>query len=340
MKKKYELTSDHRDQLKPWADKWIDIIRSTKPMDTDEREATIAAVNGMYSAAGLPTPKHIVFVPSPLAGNVAAGFAAAIWWLFENSKSPTRDATRDATEAATWDATEDKWVSELASVIGGNNSHFLVECAKKAINMADGGNHWAQYVSFLSFFRHIAKLDLPAYENFQHYETAAEHSSWRWMHSKFCIISDRPEILKWDDRHRPHCADGPSHRWRDGWEVYHWHGVRVPRQVVMSAETITTTQVDAESNQEIKRVMIERMGAERYVRDGGAREAHRDETGILWKRAEEWAAVEVVNGSKEPDGSRKTYFLQVPPEMRTATEAVAWTYGLTEMEYADIQIRT
>lgn len=108
----------------------------------------------------------------------------------------------------------------------------------------------------------------------------------------------------------------------------------------MSPEAITTTQIDAESNQEIKRIMIERMGAERYVRDGGAKEAHRDETGILWKRAEEWAAVEVVNGSKEPDGSRKTYFLQVPPEMRTATEAVAWTYGLTEMEYAGIQIRT
>ena len=45
------------------------------------------------------------------------------------------------------------------------------------------------------------------------------------------------------------------------------------------------------------------------------------------------AAVEVVNGTAEPDGTRKHYFLQVPPTVRSAREAVAWTYGLTEQRY-------
>ena len=38
--------------------------------------------------------------------------------------------------------------------------------------------------------------------------------------------------------------------------------------------------------------------------------------------------VEVVNSTPEPDGSRKTYFLRVPPTIGTAREAVAWTFGL------------
>jgi hypothetical protein len=94
--------------------------------------------------------------------------------------------------------------------------------------MANGGNHWSGWVAFLSFFRHVAKLDLPVYEKWKHYENAAIHGSWRYMHPKFCIVSDRPEFIKIDENRRPHCESGPSHQWRDGWKLYHWHGVAVP----------------------------------------------------------------------------------------------------------------
>jgi hypothetical protein len=43
--------------------------------------------------------------------------------------------------------------------------------------------------------------------------------------------------------------------------------------------------------------------------------------------------VEVVNSTPEPDGSRKTYFLRVPPTIETAREAVAWTFGLGAVDY-------
>jgi hypothetical protein len=43
--------------------------------------------------------------------------------------------------------------------------------------------------------------------------------------------------------------------------------------------------------------------------------------------------VEVENGTREPDGSRRHYFLPVPPGARTPHEAVAWTYGLTPDRY-------
>jgi hypothetical protein len=69
-----------------------------------------------------------------------------------------------------------------------------------------------------------------------------------------------------------------------------------------------------------------------------------DETGILWRKtwlaSDAWAAVEVINATPEPDGTRKHYFLQVPPNLRTAREAVAWTYGIAPERYDRLVMRT
>src|SRR3954470_13823353 len=86
--KLYELTPEHREQLTPWANRWIANAMSTKPMDDTERAATRAAIRGLYLAANLTPPpdERIVFVPSPFVARFAGGFAAAIWYLRKNRK--------------------------------------------------------------------------------------------------------------------------------------------------------------------------------------------------------------------------------------------------------------
>ena len=89
--------------------------------------------------------------------------------------------------------------------------------------------------------------------------------------------------------------------------------------------------------------MVERFGRERFVREGGAQLVDEDETGRLWRHRvsaparpnpeEPIVMVEVLNSTPEPDGTRKTYFLRVPPRMQTPREAVAWTFGLGAAEY-------
>jgi hypothetical protein len=88
--------------------------------------------------------------------------------------------------------------------------------------------------------------------------------------------------------------------------------------------------------------MIERFGAERLVREGDATLVSEDETGRLWRRSlkdrqfgeEDITMVEVRNSTPEPDGSFRTYFLRVPNLTFTARDGVAWTFGLSEREYA------
>ena len=74
------------------------------------------------------------------------------------------------------------------------------------------------------------------------------------------------------------------------------------------------------------------------MRECDAKKVHTDETGVLWRvdlpNDEPLVMVEVLNSTPEPDGTRRTYFLRVPPNTRTARQGVAWTFGLAEEEYS------
>ena len=49
---------------------------------------------------------------------------------------------------------------------------------------------------------------------------------------------------------------------------------------------------------------------------------------------EEYLVVEVIDATPGPDGDPRHYYLRVPPTVRTAREAVAWTFGMEGDEYA------
>jgi hypothetical protein len=214
---------------------------------------------------------------------------------------------------------------------------FLLECAVQSWAMWQAGNQWSSWDSFLSFFRHVAKLNLSEYENWQHWEKASLNGGPRIMHPDFCMISDRPELLLVDDQNRPHCETGPFCRWRDGSALYAVHGVRVPKWIIESPERITPALIDREENAEVRRIMINRYGQSRYLMDCGAKEIHRDDYGTLYRKEipddEPLVMVKVINSTPEPDGNFKDYFLRVPPNISTARAAVAWTFGKRVKEY-------
>ena len=64
---------------------------------------------------------------------------------------------------------------------------------------------------------------------------------------------------------------------------------------------------------------------------------HEDDFGRLWDTGRDARVLEVVNATPEKDGYSHHYYLRVPPSVRTAREAVAWTFGLDESEYAPVR---
>jgi hypothetical protein len=175
-------------------------------------------------------------------------------------------------------------------------------------------------------------------------QVAAE-VGWLLPHEDVCWLAERHASLKTDASGRLHNATGPAVAYHDGWRMYAWKGVLVPSWLIEKPERITLDHIDATVDPQVRRCMIDIMTPARFIAEGGALSVAHDEAGVLWRkhwwpRLDAWAAVEVINGTPEPDGSRKHYFLQVPPDVRTPTEAVAWTYGMSETHYRRLQLRT
>lgn len=104
--------------------------------------------------------------------------------------------------------------------------------------------------------------------------------------------------------------------------------------MVEAPETITAAEIQAEPNAEVRRVMLERFGAARYIQEIGAKEIDRDldqygARRVLYQAEmdgdEPLVMVQVVNSTPEPDGTYHEYWLRVDPRCRTAREAVAST---------------
>ena len=271
----------------------------------------------------------------------------------------TRGATWAATRAATRDATEDATRADLSNwyVVGADMRRlaqamgldgFGLQCAAHAWRMWQGGNQWSGYDSYLSFFRHIASLDID-YSAWQHWEDLSLNSGPRIMHPDFCMVSDRPETLLVDDRNRPHCDTGPFCRWRDGTALYSVHGVRVPAWLIERPGDLTAAKIDAETNAEVRRIMLDRFGAARWLTESGAKvvdEAPADHpllglrTARLLRRDvqddEPILLVDLLNSTPEPDGSTKRYQIRVSPNeyggesSKNVLAAVASTWRLPD----------
>ncbi|MCI0657210.1 MAG: hypothetical protein L0170_09090 [Acidobacteria bacterium] len=170
-----------------------------------------------------------------------------------------------------------------------------------------------------------------------HFLEAFEAGLWVfWILPDSVVAVPRPEIHA--EEGRLHRRDGPAIVWPEGSGGWYWKGVRVPRHVVEDPSSITSREILDETNVEVRRVMLERLGMRRFLEACNVRGLDADSFGTLYRvelpQGEPLVIVRVMNSTPEPDGSSKEYFLRVPPGTGTAREAVAWTFGLDEQEYA------
>jgi hypothetical protein len=156
--------------------------------------------------------------------------------------------------------------------------------------------------------------------------------------SRELVCVSRPR-LRLDDAGRLHDWDGhPAAAWEGGRSLWFWRGVQMSPSVGRQPDRVTAAQIASWANAERRRVAIERLGLDAFVRGLGGEVVQHDDYGRLWRTTtavagEPYAAVEVTNATAEPDGSHRRYFLRVPPDTRTARAAVAWTFGYANPQH-------
>ena len=109
-----------------------------------------------------------------------------------------------------------------------------------------------------------------------------------------------------------------------------WRGVPIDERIAFHPETITAQEVLDESNAELRRVLLERMGYETFLRDADAKVLDRDrdpggERRLLkvpMEGDEDLVCLSVICPS-----TGRQYLLRVPPAMRSCRQAAAWIAG-------------
>lgn len=341
-----QLTGTQREALPAYLRKWLEIGLSTETLD---REAARRSIDRLYAWMQLDAPE-IVWCKSPYAAvdSCLHGLHEAGPSISEPIRIATTGETLNTLAPGVWNeiaaalripvsvTVADRVADPLASqVLTGRRGNM-------PRNAFIGGLFDAHNAAFYDFARGQLGLVVET-EGAARLGDVGRQAGWVIPCAKVCFVAKRPTRICRDEQGRLHSADGAAIAHGDGHRLYAWKGIFVPRDVILEPGKITAERVDAERNTELRRCLIERMGADRYFKSAGATLVHEDRTGRLWHKTfntrDVWAVVEVVNGTAEADGSTKHYFLHVPPRCRTAREAVAWTYGLRTDEY-ELLVRT
>jgi hypothetical protein len=187
----------------------------------------------------------------------------------------------------------------------------------------------APYRAFYAFFdAYYTPNALGAMDRF------SQQVSGYWLGETLALLVRRPRLLLRDDAGQLHSASGKCVEYRDGWGVYAWHGVAVPKKVILKPEALTRQDFFRQRDLEVRRAIQERMG-ERFVATLGGVVIDPGTRGVLYEVELPGDPDRVARYIHVRDASSpREYHLRVPPTIATAAEAVAWSFGLTADEYA------
>jgi hypothetical protein len=211
--------------------------------------------------------------------------------------------------------------------------------AKDIFNDMSYGCHNANWLGFYQYFRDV--VNLKVCEKLNGLIDLASHCGWLNMYEDTVVFQDRPEHIKFDDQNRLHCENGPAILYRDGYGVYAWHGVRIPSEWITNKGELTAKTALTWVNTEQRKAACEIVGWAKVLRELNARVIESDEDPMIGTLLE----VDIPDIGKEKFlkvlcGTGREFAIPVPPNMKTALEANAWTYGLDGDVLRQLEVRT
>ena len=248
-------------------------------------------------------------------------------------------------------------IMEFYSLVGRKTPEFVRTASPKAsmleINRRAGKNIYFPEFSFfgqqdsywIAYYLFAEKIGVDFGDNkrrLQFWADIAESVNWWSPFKDVCFISDRPMVTKMDAENRLHREDGAAIEYRDGWGVYSWHGTRVPGEWIKNKKSLTATMALTWKNVEQRRAACEILGWVNVLEELKAKTINRDEDPEIGELLE----VNIPDIGKERFlkvlcGTGRTFALPVPPTMKTALEAQAWTFGVEDFrDFMKPEVRT
>ena len=306
---------------------WLKVGRSTEPCDRPKMEA---AVSHLYEFCGLKKPETFLWSASPLSaaitklmyesmtqeGSLASNLGSNLWSNLESNLRSNLWSIWDVTGGTSWYS---------FGSIGTTAFWAYIDAGRRV-----GLTYPEQQNSALD-----AAIDL------------TECGLW-FPYENVVIMCEKPIEYNLDAQGRTHNDHGPSMLFADDYALFNFHGVTIPKSLVEHPELITTDQIMKESNSEVRRVMCEIMGWDRFVAEAKLTlidecddPANAPHTLRLYDIPEQIFDVEVrlllmVNATPKPSGIVPRYGVTVPVEIDSALAGAAWMADVPVEQYRQL----
>lgn len=306
MSKIVELTKKQEEEMFVYRDIYMDIGLACGPTN---REAVIPAFKALYTKIlNKPEPKYFLFVRSPIEAQ------KVITFLLE-----------DPTDA------HKKWTLE-------NNDELIKTLQTEKMNHIQThsygyGSNESYWIGFYNYMRDVLGVQYPelANEGLNIFNTITRNSGWHYLAEDCVIICDRPTEINLENGNL-HNEEGPSISFADGFKMFHINGHKVTEKIVLNPEMITVDEIKKESNNETKRIMIEKFGVSEYLTQTSARILDKDKLNL------EGSATRLLIEDDQnirwlccTDGSTgRMYFLPASENSNTCSEAHQEMAGFNE----------
>jgi hypothetical protein len=247
-----KLTDDQIARFGEWADQWIKVGLSTEPANFDK--AVDAALRA-YKLINRDKPIVILRMSSPyaatLGGFVAWAMLRELPQVESQVESQVWSQVGSQVESQVGSQVWSQVWSQVRSQVGSQvESQVGSQVGDSALNYR-GGSLWSSgWVAYISFLRDVCGWSDPVLDRFSIDEDLAKSCGWVWWHENVLAISDRPAVINRDESGRLHCETGPSIAYRDGWSLWHWHGVSVPAQWIEDRANLSPNTVIRAENVE------------------------------------------------------------------------------------------
>lgn len=335
-----KLTPKQEALIPVYRKKWQKIALSTERIDRDKAEEVIKAV---YALAEIKEPK-IIFCDSPYQAGTAVisnlnnkqfkkiyfDLQDVIDRLFNKLGWQSDRATQEIVKYV---------VSEIYRDVYEQVGSFMLALKQEIKNLAEIA--WIQPVlltpvcSYFEFLTNVCGYPIEVTQ-WPILPLLAKNLSCFFLYEEVAVICDRPLHLRFDHQNRLHAEGEAAIEYADGFSLYSYHGVTLPEKYgkvhprQWQAQWLLT-----EDNAELRRVLIQGIGYARICQE------------LQVIELDTWAEYTLLKIDADVDEEpiyllKMTcpttgfiHALRVPPEMKSAHEAICWVnWGIAPEEFA------
>ena len=349
--KKNGITPEQEALIPVYRDRWKEIVLSTEPVDPPKASQAILSA---YATFGKPAPK-ILFCPSPHAvvktliyqgklltkpgkpksqmtvfGSLANQFYSSLFQQCSQTRIQRGQAFRSAEISWVWTFSHLLWRQvSIESSLDFAQIPMDLANLQKATNIIS--MRWLR-----DFYTEVLGWSLDFQKEWEIFKSICKTCGGMFPFEEICVVCDRPRILSFDNQRRLHGEGSPAIQFADGFSVYAYHGVNLPKKYgKVHPKKWQAEWILSEENAELKRVLIREIGYARISQE------------LLATEVDTWQEYELLRINSDVDvepiylikmtcpSTGYIHALRVPPDISSAREAIEWiNWGIDPESFA------